>query len=101
MKLLPIPAGEDGLPKSFRVPGVAAVTRCPSFKEGDHKNIFATTVADACAATTLPRPISHVQGTAQAAIEGELTDAVAGVAMGLRAICTSVAAPYLIPLLAW
>jgi hypothetical protein len=56
VKLLPIPAGEDGLPKSFRVPGVAAVTRRPSFKEGDHKNIFATTVADACAATTLPRP---------------------------------------------
>jgi putative effector of murein hydrolase len=45
--------------------------------------------------------ISHVQGTAQAAIEGELTGAVAGVAMGLGAICTSVAAPYLVPLLAW
>jgi len=45
--------------------------------------------------------ISHVQGTAQAAIEGELTGAVAGVAVGLGAICTSVAAPYLVPLLAW
>jgi hypothetical protein len=30
------------------------VTRRPSFKEGDHKNIVATTVADAYAATTLP-----------------------------------------------
>lgn len=45
--------------------------------------------------------ISHGQGTAQAAIEGEFTGAVAGVAMGLGAICTSVAAPYLVPLLAW
>jgi putative effector of murein hydrolase len=44
--------------------------------------------------------ISHGQGTAQAATEGELTGAVAGVAMGLGAICTSLAAPYLVPLLA-
>jgi predicted murein hydrolase (TIGR00659 family) len=44
--------------------------------------------------------ISHGQGTAQAATESELTGAVAGVAMGLGAICTSLAAPYLVPLLA-
>jgi len=44
--------------------------------------------------------ISHGQGTAEAATESELTGAVAGVAMGLGAICTSLAAPYLVPLLA-
>jgi len=44
--------------------------------------------------------ISHGQGTAQAATEGEFAGAVAGVAMGLGAICTSLAAPYLLPLLA-
>jgi len=41
--------------------------------------------------------ISHGQGTAQAATESEFTGAVAGVAMGLGAICTSLAAPYLVP----
>src|SRR5580700_1462768 len=45
--------------------------------------------------------ISHGQGTAQAATESEFAGAVAGVAMGLGAICTSLAAPYLIPLLVW
>jgi len=45
--------------------------------------------------------ISHGQGTAQAATENEFAGAVAGVAMGLGAICTSLAAPYLIPLLVW
>lgn len=54
MKLLSIPAGEDGLPKAFRVPGVATAMRRPSSKEGDHKNIIATTTVDPCAATTLP-----------------------------------------------
>jgi putative effector of murein hydrolase len=44
--------------------------------------------------------ISHGQGTAEAATESEFTGAVAGVAMGLGAICTSLAAPYLVPLLA-
>ncbi len=41
--------------------------------------------------------ISHGQGTAQAATEGELQGAVAGVAMGLAAIFTSIAAPILVP----
>jgi predicted murein hydrolase (TIGR00659 family) len=43
--------------------------------------------------------IAHGQGTAQAATESELTGAVAGVAMGLGAICTALAAPYIVPLL--
>jgi predicted murein hydrolase (TIGR00659 family) len=43
--------------------------------------------------------ISHGQGTAQAATESEFAGAVAGVAMGLGAICTSLTAPYLVPLL--
>jgi predicted murein hydrolase (TIGR00659 family) len=42
--------------------------------------------------------ISHGQGTAQAASESELSGAIAGVAMGLGAICTSLAAPWLVPL---
>lgn len=42
--------------------------------------------------------ISHGQGTAEAATEGELSGAVAAVAMGLGAICTSLAAPYVVPL---
>ncbi len=41
--------------------------------------------------------ISHGQGTAQAATEGELQGAIAGVAMGLAAIFTSMAAPILVP----
>jgi predicted murein hydrolase (TIGR00659 family) len=44
--------------------------------------------------------VSHGQGTAQAASESELTGAVAGVAMGLGAVCTSLAAPWIVPLLA-
>ena len=44
--------------------------------------------------------ISHGQGTAEAAVEGELSGAVAGVAMALGAVCTSLAAPYIVPLLA-
>lgn len=43
--------------------------------------------------------ISHGQGTAQAVTESEFAGAIAGVAMGLGAICTSLAAPYLVPLL--
>ena len=42
--------------------------------------------------------ISHGQGTAQAATESEFSGAIAGVAMGLGAICTSLAAPWIIPL---
>jgi predicted murein hydrolase (TIGR00659 family) len=42
--------------------------------------------------------ISHGQGTAQAATENELSGAVAGVAMGLGAVCTSLAAPGILPL---
>jgi predicted murein hydrolase (TIGR00659 family) len=45
--------------------------------------------------------VSHGQGTAQAATEGEFAGAVAGVAMGLSAICTSLAAPYLLSLMVW
>lgn len=41
--------------------------------------------------------ISHGQGTAQAATEGELQGAVAGVAMGLAAIFTAIAAPVIVP----
>ena len=44
--------------------------------------------------------VSHGQGTAQAASERELTGAVAGVAMGLGAVCTSLTAPWIAPLLA-
>jgi putative effector of murein hydrolase len=43
--------------------------------------------------------ISHGQGTAEAATESELSGAGAGVAMGLGAICTALAAPYVVPLL--
>ncbi|MBV8601066.1 MAG: LrgB family protein, partial [Candidatus Eremiobacteraeota bacterium] len=44
--------------------------------------------------------ISHGQGTAQAASESELSGAVAGVAMGLGAVLTSLAAPLVVPLIA-
>ena len=44
--------------------------------------------------------ISHGQGTAQAATESELSGAIAGIAMGLGAVCTSLAAPWIVPLLA-
>lgn len=44
--------------------------------------------------------ISHGIGTAQAATESELAGAVAGVAMGLGAVCTALAAPLIVPLLA-
>ena len=54
MKLLSIPASEAVLPKAFRVPGATAVTRRPSSKEGDHKNIIATMAVDPFPATTLP-----------------------------------------------
>ena len=43
--------------------------------------------------------ISHGQGTAQAATESELTGAIAAVAMGLGAVCTSLAAPWIVPVL--
>ena len=43
--------------------------------------------------------IAHGQGTAQAATESELSGAVAGVAMGLGAVCTAVAVPLIVPLL--
>jgi predicted murein hydrolase (TIGR00659 family) len=43
--------------------------------------------------------ISHGQGTAQAATESELSGAIAGVAMGLGAVCTSLAAPWIVPVL--
>lgn len=44
--------------------------------------------------------IAHGQGTAQAASESELSGAVAGVAMGLGAVLTSLAAPFVVPLIA-
>jgi putative effector of murein hydrolase len=40
--------------------------------------------------------ISHGQGTAQAATESELSGAIAGVAIGLGAITTSLAAPWIV-----
>ena len=43
--------------------------------------------------------ISHGQGTAQAASESEFSGAVAGIAMGLSAICTALSAPWLLPLI--
>jgi predicted murein hydrolase (TIGR00659 family) len=43
--------------------------------------------------------ISHGQGTAQAATESELSGAIAGVAMGLGAVCTSLAAPWIVAVL--
>jgi hypothetical protein len=48
-----IPAGEDGLPEGPRASRVATVTRRPSSKDGDHKNIVATMAVDPCPATTL------------------------------------------------
>jgi putative effector of murein hydrolase len=44
--------------------------------------------------------ISHGQGTVEAIFESQLSGAVAGVSMGLAAVCTSLAAPYIVPLLA-
>ncbi len=44
--------------------------------------------------------ISHGQGTAEAIVENQFSGAVAGVAMVLGALSTSIAAPYLVPLLA-
>lgn len=41
--------------------------------------------------------ISHGQGTAQAATEGELQGAIAGVAMGLSAIFTAIIVPLIVP----
>jgi putative effector of murein hydrolase len=43
--------------------------------------------------------ISHGQGTAGAATEGELQGAIAGVAIGIAAIFTSIVAPLLVPFL--
>lgn len=43
--------------------------------------------------------ISHGQGTAQAASENELSGAIGGVAMALGAVCTSLAAPWIVPIL--
>jgi predicted murein hydrolase (TIGR00659 family) len=43
--------------------------------------------------------ISHGQGTAQAIAEGEVQGAIAGIAMGLAAIMTSLGLPFLIDLL--
>jgi putative effector of murein hydrolase len=43
--------------------------------------------------------ISHGQGTAQAALESELSGAIASVALGVAAVLTSLIAPRLLPLL--
>jgi putative effector of murein hydrolase len=43
--------------------------------------------------------ISHGIGTAQAAGESDIAGATAGVAMGLGALCTALAAPLIVPLL--
>lgn len=42
--------------------------------------------------------ISHGQGTAHAATEGELQGAIAGIAMGLAAVCTALLAPIIVSL---
>lgn len=47
------PAGEDGLPKAFRVPSAATVMRRLLSKTDNHKNIFATRAGDPRPATTL------------------------------------------------
>jgi hypothetical protein len=65
VQLLSIPASEAGVPKSFWVPKVAAVTRRPSSQEGYHKYIIATMAVDPCLATTLP-PASIHSGATQA-----------------------------------
>jgi putative effector of murein hydrolase len=44
--------------------------------------------------------MSHGQGIAQAATKSELSGAISGVAMGLDAVCTSLAAPWIVPLVA-
>ena len=44
--------------------------------------------------------ISHGIGTAQAAVESDIAGATAGVAMGLGALITALAAPLIVPLLA-
>lgn len=43
--------------------------------------------------------ISHGQGTAQAALENELSGAIASIALGIAAVFTSLAAPRLLPYL--
>lgn len=43
--------------------------------------------------------IAHGQGTAQAALEGELQGALAGIAMGVSALFTSLAAPSIVRML--
>ena len=49
MELLSVSPNEDGLSKVWVPPGDATMTRRPSSKGGDHKNIMATTTVD-------PRP---------------------------------------------
>jgi len=41
--------------------------------------------------------VSHGQGTAQAALEGELAGAIASIALGVAAVFTSLVAPLLLP----
>ncbi|MBV8120254.1 MAG: LrgB family protein [Alphaproteobacteria bacterium] len=41
--------------------------------------------------------MSHGQGSAQTVSESELSGAVAAAAMGFGAVCTSLAAPWLVP----
>lgn len=65
MKLLSITASEADLPKACTVAGIVTVTRRPASKDGDHKNIIATTLVDPCAASTL-LPASTRSNGAQA-----------------------------------
>lgn len=53
MEVLSVPANEDGPSHAFGVLAVAIMTRRPSSKKGDHKNIIATMAVDPCLATTL------------------------------------------------
>lgn len=88
------------------VHGVPALTAIFAVATGVTGAAFGPWLLDRCRiASPLARglalgTISHGIGTAQAATENELAGAVAGVAMGLGAVCTALAAPYIVPLLA-
>ena len=53
MELLSVSPNEDGPSKAWVPRGVATMTRRPSSKGGDHKNIMATTTVDPCPADAL------------------------------------------------
>jgi hypothetical protein len=55
VEVLSVPVDKDDLSHAFWVPGAATVTRCPSSKGRDLKNIIATMAIDPRTATTPPR----------------------------------------------